>query len=172
MPSLVDALPRRPTTSSCTRRTRCARRPRSRSGSTRRPRRSSRCARRSSRRTGARPVARGAVFPNTFTHARLPSGWRRGYSWGGSQPVTNCVPPSISALPAAQRVHLQVRRDGHQRARDRRGQGAAGVARGRDERAQGDPLVKLSEVRGLFHNETSATHRDGGSLWSFYRLRR
>jgi riboflavin biosynthesis pyrimidine reductase len=41
-----------------------------------------------------------------------------------------------------------------------------------DERAQGDPLVKLSEVRGLFHNETSATHRDGGSLWSFYRLRR
>jgi riboflavin biosynthesis pyrimidine reductase len=41
-----------------------------------------------------------------------------------------------------------------------------------DERAQGDPLVTLSEIRRLFHNETSATHRDGDEHWSFYRLRR
>jgi riboflavin biosynthesis pyrimidine reductase len=41
-----------------------------------------------------------------------------------------------------------------------------------DERAQGEPLVTLSEVRNLFHNETSATHRDHGQHWSFYRLRR
>jgi riboflavin biosynthesis pyrimidine reductase len=41
-----------------------------------------------------------------------------------------------------------------------------------DPRAQGDPLVRLSEVRSLFHNETSAAHRDSGKHWSFYRLRR
>jgi len=41
-----------------------------------------------------------------------------------------------------------------------------------DERAKGDPLVELSEVRRLFHHETSATHREGGQHWSFYRLHR
>jgi riboflavin biosynthesis pyrimidine reductase len=41
-----------------------------------------------------------------------------------------------------------------------------------DPRAQGEPLVRLSEVRSLFHNETSAAHRDSGKHWSFYRLRR
>ena len=41
-----------------------------------------------------------------------------------------------------------------------------------DERARGEPLVPLSTVRRLFHNETSATHRDHGQHWSFYRLRR
>ena len=41
-----------------------------------------------------------------------------------------------------------------------------------DERAKGEPLVALSEVRRLFHNETSAAHRDAGQHWSFYRLRR
>ena len=41
-----------------------------------------------------------------------------------------------------------------------------------DERARGEPLVPLSTVRRLFHNETSATHRDDGKHWSFYRLRR
>ena len=38
--------------------------------------------------------------------------------------------------------------------------------------AHGDPLVRLSRVRALFHNETSAAHRDEGKHWSFYRLRR
>ena len=38
--------------------------------------------------------------------------------------------------------------------------------------AVGDPLVKLSEVRRLFHNETSTHHREGSEHWSFYRLRR
>lgn len=41
-----------------------------------------------------------------------------------------------------------------------------------DERAQGAPLVALSEVRHVFRTETSATHRDHGQHWSFYRLRR
>lgn len=41
-----------------------------------------------------------------------------------------------------------------------------------DPRAVGDPLVELSTIRSLFHNETSATHRDAGLHWSFYRLRR
>jgi hypothetical protein len=41
-----------------------------------------------------------------------------------------------------------------------------------DPRAQGDPLAELSAIRSLFHNETSATHRDAGRHWSFYRLRR
>lgn len=41
-----------------------------------------------------------------------------------------------------------------------------------DERAKGDPLVTLAEIRRLFHNETSANHRDHGQHWSFYRLRR
>jgi riboflavin biosynthesis pyrimidine reductase len=41
-----------------------------------------------------------------------------------------------------------------------------------DERARGEPLVKLSEVRGMFRSETSATHRDRGQHWSFHRLRR
>jgi len=41
-----------------------------------------------------------------------------------------------------------------------------------DERAQGEPLVMLSEVRDLFRSETSATHREGGQHWSFHRLRR
>ena len=41
-----------------------------------------------------------------------------------------------------------------------------------DERARGEPLVTLGEVRRLFHNETSATHRERGAHWSFYRLRR
>lgn len=41
-----------------------------------------------------------------------------------------------------------------------------------DERAQGAPLVSLSEVRSLFRSETSATHRDQGQHWSFHRLRR
>jgi riboflavin biosynthesis pyrimidine reductase len=41
-----------------------------------------------------------------------------------------------------------------------------------DERAQGEPLVMLSEVRELFRSETSAAHRDHGQHWSFHRLRR
>jgi len=41
-----------------------------------------------------------------------------------------------------------------------------------DERAQGAPLVSLSEVRRLFRSETSATHRDQGKHWSFHRLGR
>ena len=41
-----------------------------------------------------------------------------------------------------------------------------------DARARGEPLVKLSLLRHLFHEETSTTHRDGGQHWSFYRLRR
>lgn len=41
-----------------------------------------------------------------------------------------------------------------------------------DERAQGEPLVKLSEVRGVFPRETSTTHTENGQHWSFYRLRR
>jgi riboflavin biosynthesis pyrimidine reductase len=41
-----------------------------------------------------------------------------------------------------------------------------------DECAKGEPLVTLAEVRRLFHNETSANHRDHGDHWSFYRLRR
>jgi riboflavin biosynthesis pyrimidine reductase len=41
-----------------------------------------------------------------------------------------------------------------------------------DERAQGEPLVSLSEVRSLFRSETSATHREQGQHWSFHRLRR
>ena len=41
-----------------------------------------------------------------------------------------------------------------------------------DERAQGAPLVKLSEARRMFRSETSATHRDQGQHWSFHRLRR
>jgi len=41
-----------------------------------------------------------------------------------------------------------------------------------DERAQGEPLVNLSEVRRLFRTETSATHRDRTQHWSFHRLRR
>jgi riboflavin biosynthesis pyrimidine reductase len=41
-----------------------------------------------------------------------------------------------------------------------------------DPRAQGAPLVKLSEVRGMFRSETSATHREQGHHWSFHRLRR
>lgn len=41
-----------------------------------------------------------------------------------------------------------------------------------DERAKGEPLVTLGEIRRLFHNETSANHRDHGRHWSFYRLRR
>jgi riboflavin biosynthesis pyrimidine reductase len=41
-----------------------------------------------------------------------------------------------------------------------------------DPRAQGEPLVDLSTVRGIFRTETSATHRDADQHWSFYRLRR
>jgi hypothetical protein len=41
-----------------------------------------------------------------------------------------------------------------------------------DERAQGAPLVKLSEARRMFRSETSATHREHGQHWSFHRLRR
>lgn len=41
-----------------------------------------------------------------------------------------------------------------------------------DERAQGDTLIKLSEVRAMFRTETSATHREGEQHWSFHRLRR
>ena len=41
-----------------------------------------------------------------------------------------------------------------------------------DERARGEPLVKLSEVRRMFRSETSATHRGQGQHWSFHRLRR
>ena len=41
-----------------------------------------------------------------------------------------------------------------------------------DERAQGAPLVKLSEARRMFRSETSATHREQGQHWSFHRLRR
>jgi riboflavin biosynthesis pyrimidine reductase len=39
-----------------------------------------------------------------------------------------------------------------------------------DERARGEPLITLSEVRGMFRTETSATHRDRGEHWSFHRL--
>jgi hypothetical protein len=41
-----------------------------------------------------------------------------------------------------------------------------------DERARGAPLVKLSEVRGMFRSETSAAHREQGQHWSFHRLGR
>lgn len=41
-----------------------------------------------------------------------------------------------------------------------------------DARAEGAPLVSLSKVRSLFRSETSATHRDHGTHWSFHRLRR
>ncbi len=41
-----------------------------------------------------------------------------------------------------------------------------------DERAQGAPLVKLSEARRMFRSETSAVHREQGRNWSFHRLRR
>ena len=41
-----------------------------------------------------------------------------------------------------------------------------------DERAQGAPLVKLSEVRRWFRSETSVTHCERGQHWTFYRLRR
>lgn len=41
-----------------------------------------------------------------------------------------------------------------------------------DERAQGAPLIKLSEVREMFRSETSAAHRERGQHWSFHRLRR
>ncbi|HSN84712.1 MAG TPA: hypothetical protein VLS88_19175 [Polyangiales bacterium] len=39
-----------------------------------------------------------------------------------------------------------------------------------DERARGEPLIKLSEVRAMFRSETSATHRDGDQYWSFHRM--
>ncbi len=39
-----------------------------------------------------------------------------------------------------------------------------------DERAQGAPLITLSEVRQLFRSETSATHRENGRHWSFHKL--
>jgi riboflavin biosynthesis pyrimidine reductase len=39
-----------------------------------------------------------------------------------------------------------------------------------DERAQGAPLVTLSDVREMFRSETSATHREQGKHWSFHRL--
>ncbi len=41
-----------------------------------------------------------------------------------------------------------------------------------DERAKGEPLVQLAKIRQMFASETSATHRDQGQHWSFYRLRR
>jgi hypothetical protein len=41
-----------------------------------------------------------------------------------------------------------------------------------DERARGEPLVTLAEVRRIFRTETSTTHKDNGQHWSFYRLRR
>jgi riboflavin biosynthesis pyrimidine reductase len=41
-----------------------------------------------------------------------------------------------------------------------------------DERAQGAPLISLSEVRALFRSETCAVHREQGRHWSFHRLRR
>jgi riboflavin biosynthesis pyrimidine reductase len=41
-----------------------------------------------------------------------------------------------------------------------------------DDRAQGPPLVKLSDVRAMFRSETSATHRGQGQHWSFHRFRR
>jgi hypothetical protein len=41
-----------------------------------------------------------------------------------------------------------------------------------DPRAQGESLIKLSEVRSMFRSETSATHRDGDQHWSFHRFRR
>jgi len=41
-----------------------------------------------------------------------------------------------------------------------------------DERAQGAPLVKLSEARRMFRSETSATHCEQGQHWSFHLLRR
>lgn len=41
-----------------------------------------------------------------------------------------------------------------------------------DERAQGAPLISLSEVRALFRTETCTVHREEGRHWSFHRLRR
>ncbi len=41
-----------------------------------------------------------------------------------------------------------------------------------DERAQGAPLISLSEVRALFRTETCTVHREEGQHWSFHRLRR
>lgn len=41
-----------------------------------------------------------------------------------------------------------------------------------DDRARGEPLIELSEVRAMFRRETSATHREGTEHWSFHRLRR
>jgi len=41
-----------------------------------------------------------------------------------------------------------------------------------DERAQGAPLISLSEVRALFRSETCTVHREQGRHWSFHRLRR
>ncbi|KPK17220.1 MAG: hypothetical protein AMJ62_01785 [Myxococcales bacterium SG8_38] len=41
-----------------------------------------------------------------------------------------------------------------------------------DDRARGEPLIELSEVRAMFRRETSATHREGTQHWSFHRLRR
>jgi len=41
-----------------------------------------------------------------------------------------------------------------------------------DERAQGAPLISLSEVRALFRSETCTVHREQGKHWSFHRLRR
>ncbi len=39
-----------------------------------------------------------------------------------------------------------------------------------DERAQGAPLIALSEVRAMFRSETSTVHREQGQHWSFHRL--
>lgn len=41
-----------------------------------------------------------------------------------------------------------------------------------DDRARGEPLVKLAEVRSVFRSETSAAHREQDQHWSFHRLRR
>ena len=41
-----------------------------------------------------------------------------------------------------------------------------------DQRAQGETLISLAEVRKLFRTETSTTHRDNGQHWSFHRLSR
>lgn len=41
-----------------------------------------------------------------------------------------------------------------------------------DERAQGAPLITLSEVRGIFRTETCTVHREQGRHWSFHRLQR
>lgn len=41
-----------------------------------------------------------------------------------------------------------------------------------DKRAQGAPLISLSEVRALFRTETCTVHREEGRHWSFHRLRR